>query len=209
MRCRPSWRRLVIVPIHTLVEVGACCELLLTDRELLDYGNQQTWSFEQCVQICAADSKCVTVQYHEDNGFCYFKNTKNAAVSINGEDTADCDPPTLLADGAPCTYNTASSCASGVCNANSKCGKLPDGQGYCQRGSDCASGFCNSRGVCGLVRDGGGCDYDFDCVSNLCNCGDHGPRNCGYGVCGLGRTGSACLGNYQCASGSCFDRACQ
>ena len=62
------------------------------DRPGGDYDRSHTDSFDGCVQACAADSRCVTAQYHRDNGFCYFKKTSNGAVSDKNDDTVDCGP---------------------------------------------------------------------------------------------------------------------
>ena len=63
------------------------------DRAGGDYANKYTGSFQACVNACAADTKCVTAQYHEDNGYCYFKNAANKLSNVKGTDTVDCAAP--------------------------------------------------------------------------------------------------------------------
>lgn len=61
-----------------------------TDRQGGDYARTQTNSFGQCIQLCGADPNCVTAQYHNSNGYCYFKNVVNAPNTDLGVQTVDC-----------------------------------------------------------------------------------------------------------------------
>ena len=75
----------------TLTLNGLQCTISCgTDRHGGDYGNQRTGNYLACASACAADSNCVTAQYNEGNGYCYFKNVANTAVSSTDTDTIDC-----------------------------------------------------------------------------------------------------------------------
>jgi hypothetical protein len=123
------------------------------DRVGGDYGREGPVSWSQCQSDCAADSTCVTAQYHEDNQFCYFKNVVNGGQVSSGEDTIDlgsaCQQDTTLTlNGLQCTiscgvdhhggdYNgyyvgnylaCANACAG---DANCKTAQYNEGNGYC------------------------------------------------------------------------------
>lgn len=60
------------------------------DRLGGDYDRDGPTTWDQCIAECAADAKCVTAQYHEDDSkFCYFKNTVNDPVLTTDHYTID------------------------------------------------------------------------------------------------------------------------
>lgn len=122
------------------------------DRVGGDYDRQQT-SWAGCIAACAADSTCVTAQYHEDNGFCYLKNAVNGPNASPGEDTVDLgsacrQDTTLTLNGLQCTISCGVdhhggdyastwsgnylACAA-ACAADSGCvtAQYNEGNGYC------------------------------------------------------------------------------
>ena len=46
-----------------------------SDRAGGDYSSSYVGNFQACIDACAADSRCVTAQYHRDNGYCYLKDS--------------------------------------------------------------------------------------------------------------------------------------
>lgn len=134
-----------------------------TDRAGGDFAQQQTGTFEGCIQACASNNLCVSAQYNEATLFCYLKRARNAAVSSSGIDTVDCTPPTYGC-GNPFTCGASQQATnydcgsqnqcfcfgfasqSGVCFPNSSC-NYPS----CKTTQDCASGNTCVGGCCGGI----------------------------------------------------------
>ena len=75
------------------------------DRPGGDYGNQYTGTFDKCMSACATDAKCSTAQFHISNGYCYFKDSRNAAVTNSNDNTIDCEPAVATCQSGPVTLN--------------------------------------------------------------------------------------------------------
>lgn len=88
----------------TTVNGRSCSVTCGLDRPGGDYGLVHTGTFDGCIQACGADAKCVTAQFHADNGFCYLKDTSNNGVSDENNYTVDCSP----------AASTQSQCTSGT-----------------------------------------------------------------------------------------------
>ena len=71
------------------------------DRLGGDYDRSGTGTFTHCTEACAADPKCVTAQFHEATGVCYFKDSSNPVVYVSDHNTVDCDassPPSSVVE---------------------------------------------------------------------------------------------------------------
>ena len=141
------------------------------DRFGGDTGRDSGITFGQCQANCAADSTCVTAQYHENISTCYYKNSVNPAVLSNGHDTIDlgvgCQSGTQTFNGVQCTItcsqdshggNYAASyvgnflgCAQ-ACSADSNCktAQYNEENGYCYL-KNAINGFVSSDNTDSVV----------------------------------------------------------
>jgi hypothetical protein len=189
------------------------------DRHGGDYSQVNAGNYLACASACAADSKCVTAQYNEGNGYCYLKNADNGQVSSTDTDSIVCvrsgtttsttsttttttisstPSPTGLGNGATCFYNR--DCASNLCTSTNYCGPLNNGY-FCGINSECVSGFCKKSppsagyGECAnRANIGASCVYNTDCASGYCTLTNY---------CGPTPNGYPCGRNSDCQSGSC------
>ena len=163
----------------------------------------QKCSAGKCGNACSTDSDCGAGSYCDESNPA---NRKCVLAEPNGSMTG----PDGATKAVPCVPSRAASqCASGVCNADGRCGD-PDGAA-CASAATCRSGGCQS-GVCisecapkGAVGDSQ-CGPGFYCtnpvapaVSGLCAvdaANGNQPTD--------GTTAVPCDRPGQCASGVCF-----
>lgn len=112
------------------------------DRLGGDSGRTSGISFATCQSNCAADSTCVTAQYHESIQTCYYKKDVNPAVLADGHDTIDLG---IGCNSGPQTINGV------TCNV--KCGQD-------SRGGDYASSYTGNYLACASA-----CSADSNCVT--------------------------------------------
>jgi MYXO-CTERM domain-containing protein len=163
---------------------------------------------------CNVDSDCTSDKWcNESSHACTPKLTNGTAMPSDAAHGS----PTL--DGKCTSAAAALVCASGVCDADNKCG-LVDGNGPCTgNASVCRSGSCNAaRNKCGPA---GSCDVDSDCTDGKwCNESAHActaklangaalPTDAPHSNPTLDGTCTAGAGALVCASGVCdHDNAC-
>jgi hypothetical protein len=148
----------------------------------------------RCEPTCELDAQCASGFY------C------NAAAS-------HCDD--TVPNGASCTRNAM--CASGVCNADGKCGD-PDGAA-CTWAATCRNGSCIDNACSAALDQGAPCKLDASCKSHLCaddgRCGIPSggscswPSQCRDGACdATGRCAVSCASDSECAADSWCNGSC-
>jgi hypothetical protein len=164
------------LPGPRIINGRTCTVQCGIDRRGGDYGRAYTGSFEGCVQACAANSICVTAQYHGKTGWCYLKNSRNRAETNVNDDTVDCESKPAT------TTTTSSSSTTTTTSATTTTSSTPLlAQGAtCIRSSQCASGLCTSTNYCGPLPRGYFCGINSECISNNCY---KDPPSAGYGEC--------------------------
>jgi hypothetical protein len=155
----------------TLTLSGIQCSIQCgTDRHGGDYANAPAGNYLSCAAACAADSNCVTAQYNEGNGYCYFKNALKDSSSSSDTDSIVC----TRANSDPIT-TTTSAAATTTTKSSLK------GQGeYCNSPSQCTSNICTKGYYCGPANNGSTCTRNSDCASN--NCARSNPND-SFGTC--------------------------
>ena len=151
----------------SIINGRICTRSCGVDRPGGDYGRSQTGSFDACISACAADSKCVTAQYHENNQFCYFKNSRNNKSSVDGVDTVDCDakssPSTTKNSGGKSSSSQTSSTTKDITPSSTQ----NSNPGTCSAKTQTLNGR-SCKITCNQDRPGG--DYGRSQKKNLQSC---------------------------------------
>ncbi|HWE27980.1 MAG TPA: MYXO-CTERM sorting domain-containing protein, partial [Polyangia bacterium] len=164
----------------------------------LPNGQSCTRAAQCSSNVCNADGKCgdpdgtacvtaTTCRSNACNGaLCGSACTSDTQCNKGMYCDTTCKP--TVVNGVACAR--AAMCASGVCNADGKCGN-PNGQ-PCSGADVCRSNACDATGTCGT-----GCTLDVQCgVASYCDLVNH--------VCAPGLVNSVgCLRATQCLSGVC------
>ncbi|KAF2207325.1 hypothetical protein CERZMDRAFT_107853 [Cercospora zeae-maydis SCOH1-5] len=140
------------------------------DRAGNNFGEPIQTSASGCRAACAADTNCVTGNYHSSNGFCYLKNSQNqlsieqgtytydrgngctSNINVNGC-TVQCDTDSPGNDISGTYTGSYAGCAV-LCKANAQCvtAQYNAGNGYCyQKSRINGDGFRQVLGTHSLV----------------------------------------------------------
>lgn len=160
----------------TAILSGVQCKISCgVDRAGGDYSQAYLGNYLACAEACAADSKCLTAQYKEDNGYCYFKSVVNNAIASSVVDSIVCDRGSSTSTST--TKSGSVTSTSTTTSASSTATGAKIGQS-CVYNRDCASNYCTLTNYCGPTPNTYSCGRNEDCQSGYCDF-----QSYGYGYC--------------------------
>ena len=152
-------------------------------------------SFDGCIAACGADATCQTAQYHENNGYCYLKNSVNGAIQASGEDTVDLgsvcqQSTTVTVSGMQCSISCGVDRRGGDMS-NTRTGNYLACAQACADNSNCVTAQYNERnGYCYLKNQLNPASDSTDTDTIVCD----RPKKA---------AGDSCSQGADCQSGQC------